>query len=42
MKPNNSMLGGCMHPKSYKAYANYFLKFLQGYEAAGVKIDSVT
>jgi glucosylceramidase len=42
MKPNNSMLGGCMHPKSYKAYANYFLKFLQGYEAVGVKIDSVT
>jgi glucosylceramidase len=42
MKPNNSMLGGCFHPKSYKPYANYLLKFLQAYEAGGVKIDSIT
>ena len=42
MKPNNSMLGGCMHPKSYAAYAHYFLKFLQGYGAAGVRIDALT
>ena len=42
MKPNHSMLGGCMHPKSYEAYANYFVKFLQGYEAAGVHVNSVS
>ena len=42
MKPNNSMLGGCFHPKSYKPYTNYLLKFLQAYEAGGVKIDSIT
>jgi glucosylceramidase len=42
MKPNGSMLGGCMHPKSMPAYANYFLKFIQAYEAAGVRIDAVS
>lgn len=42
MKPNNSMLGGCMHPSSMPAYANYFLKFLQAYKAEGVEVNSVT
>jgi len=42
MKPNASMLGGCMHRSSMAAYANYFLKFLQAYEAEGVQINSVT
>jgi glucosylceramidase len=42
MKPNNSMLGGCMRELAMPAYARYFLKFLQGYEAEGVPIDSVT
>jgi len=42
MKPNGSMLGGCMHLSSMPAYANYFLKFLQAYEAEGVHINSVT
>ena len=42
MKPNGSMLGGCMHQRSMPAYANYFVKFLQAYEAEGVRINSVT
>jgi glucosylceramidase len=42
MKPNGSMLGGCMHPKSMESYANYFLKFLKAYEQEGVPINSVT
>jgi glucosylceramidase len=42
MKPNGSMLGGCMHPKSMPAYAAYFVKFLQAYEAEGVPINAVT
>jgi len=42
MKPNGSMLGGCMHQSSMRAYALYFLKFLQAYEAAGVHINAVT
>jgi glucosylceramidase len=42
MKPNGSMLGGCMHQSTMPAYANYFLKFLQAYEADGVRINAVT
>jgi len=42
MKPNGSMLGGCMHQSSMPAYALYFLKFLQAYDAAGVHINAVT
>ncbi len=42
MKPNNSMLGGAMRKQSFEPYANYFLKFLEGYKAEGVVIDAVT
>ncbi len=42
MKPNGSMLGGCMHPKTMRAYANYLVKFLEAYRAEGVRIDSLT
>lgn len=42
MKPNRSMLGGCMRQSSLPAYARYFLKFLQAYQAEGVDVNSVT
>ena len=42
MKANRSMLGGCMQRRYMAAYANYFLKFLQGYEAEGVPVQAVT
>jgi glucosylceramidase len=42
MKANNSMLGGAMQRKYMPSYANYFLKFLQGYEASGVPVQAVT
>lgn len=42
MKPNNSMLGGNMQRKSLEAYAKYFVKFLKGYDAAGVPVQAVT
>lgn len=42
MKPNQSMLGGSMRRKYMASYANYFLKFLQGYEAEGVPVQAVT
>jgi len=42
MKANGSMLGGSMRPKYLPAYANYFLKFLRGYEAEGVPVQAVT
>ncbi|MFC5862536.1 glycoside hydrolase family 30 beta sandwich domain-containing protein [Acidicapsa dinghuensis] len=42
MKAGGSMMGGSMRKASYDPYAKYFLKFLQGYEADGVRIDAVT
>ncbi len=42
MKSNGSMLGGCMRHTYMPSYANYFLKFLRGYEAEGVPIQAVT
>lgn len=42
MKPNNSMLGGNMRRRYMGPYANYFVKFLKGYDAEGVKISAVT
>jgi len=42
MKSNNSMLGGNMQRRSFAHYANYFVKFLQGYEAERVSINAVT
>jgi len=42
MKSNGSMLGGCMRHTYMPSYADYFLKFLRAYEAAGVPIQAVT
>ena len=42
MKPDNTMLGGTMRKTSFGPYAQYFLKFLEGYKAEGVAIDAVT
>jgi glucosylceramidase len=42
MKPNGSMLGGCIHKHYFPAYAQYFVKFLQAYAEEGVPIQAVT
>ncbi|MGB6975817.1 MAG: glycoside hydrolase family 30 beta sandwich domain-containing protein [Terracidiphilus sp.] len=42
MKANHSLLGGSMQKKYFAAYAQYFVKFLQGYKQAGVPISAVT
>ncbi len=42
MKFNGSMLGGSMRNHYLGVYANYFLKFLQGYAAEGVPVQAVT
>ena len=42
MKAGGSMLGGSMRNKYFSSYADYFVKFLQAYAAAGVKIGAVT
>ena len=36
------MLGGSMRKKYYASYAQYFLKFLQAYDAEGVPIQAIT
>ena len=42
MKNGGSMLGGNLKPANFAVYARYLVKFLQAYEAAGVKIDAIT
>src|SRR5260370_1674082 len=42
MKAGGSMLGGSMRKEYFASYAEYFVKFLQGYSAEGVKINAVT
>jgi glucosylceramidase len=42
MKPDKTMLGGTMRSTSFDPYARYFVKFLEGYKAAGVTINAVT
>lgn len=42
LKPNGSMLGGCIRRSSLAPYAQYFLKFLQAYQAEGVLVNAVS
>lgn len=42
MKSSNTLLGGTMQKTYLSAYAQYFVKFLQGYKQAGVPIAAVT
>lgn len=42
MKTGDSLLGGAMRKEYFAAYAQYFVKFLEGYKAEGVNIAAVT
>jgi glucosylceramidase len=42
MKSGGSMLGGCIQERWFATHAQYFVKFLQAYAAAGVKVRAVT
>jgi glucosylceramidase len=42
MKSNGSLLGGSMRKKYLSSYAQYFVRFLDGYAKEGVKIRAVT
>jgi glucosylceramidase len=42
MKNGNSMLGGNIKPPYFAVYAQYLVRFLAAYQAAGVKIDAIT
>ena len=44
MKTNDSLIGGRLidEPRVYQAYADYLVKFVQAYEAAGVPVYGLT
>jgi glucosylceramidase len=42
MKSGGSMLGGCFQERWFATHAQYFVKFLQAYAGAGVKVRAVT
>ena len=42
MKDNNSLKGGSLKPEFYQAFADYFVKYIQGYKAEGINIDAIT
>ena len=42
MKTNNSPVGGSLQRQYYDAYARYFVKYIQGMAAEGIRIDAIT
>jgi glucosylceramidase len=42
MKSTQNMIGGQLNPSAYPAYAQYFVKFVQAFGAAGVSFDAIT
>ncbi|WP_081212031.1 glycoside hydrolase family 30 protein [Salegentibacter sediminis] len=42
MKTNNSLYGGNLKQEWYNSYANYFVKYIEGYAAHGINIDAIT
>ncbi|HEY6792462.1 MAG TPA: glycoside hydrolase family 30 beta sandwich domain-containing protein, partial [Trebonia sp.] len=42
MKTSGSMIGGTLSSGDYQVFANYLVKFIQAYDAAGVPISLVT
>ncbi len=42
MKTEGSLQAGSLRKTAYDAYAAYFVKFIQAYQAEGVPIDSIT
>lgn len=42
MKTNNASKGGSLKPEYFDAYANYFVKYIQGMKAEGITIDAIT
>jgi len=42
MKTCDDLIGGHLYPKYYAAYAQYFVKFIQSYQAEGIPIHAVT
>jgi glucosylceramidase len=42
MKTNNNSKGGSLKPEFYDAYARYFVKYIEGMKAQGVRLDAIT
>ena len=42
MKSNHQTKGGSLQTAFYDAYAQYFVKYIQGMKAAGITIDAIT
>ncbi|MGI4875443.1 MAG: glycoside hydrolase family 30 protein [Janthinobacterium lividum] len=42
MKTNDASKGGSLKPECYGAYAQYFVKYVQGMAAAGITLDAIT
>jgi len=42
MKTNNNSKGGSLKPEYYDAYAQYFIKYIEGMKAEGIRIDAIT
>jgi glucosylceramidase len=42
MKTNNNPKGGKLKPECYPAYAKYFVRYIQGMRAEGIRIDAIT
>jgi len=42
MKTNGDPKGGSLKPEFYQAYADYWVKYLKGMQAAGITIDALT
>ena len=42
MKTNNNSIGGSLKSEYFETYANYFVKYIQAYEAEGILIDAIT
>ncbi len=42
MKTNGHSKGGSLKPEWYEAYARYFVKYIEGMKAEGIRIDAIT
>jgi glucosylceramidase len=42
MKSNTAVKGGHLKPEYYDAYAQYFVRYIQGMKAEGIRIDAIT
>jgi glucosylceramidase len=42
MKTSGELIGGRLKPEAYGAFAKYFVKFVQAYEAAGIPVYAIT